>query len=54
MGHEGIEMALRYAHLTPDVKREAVQLLDGDEIRSLAPDEHQSSGQERSTGTTGA
>jgi integrase len=28
LGHESIEMTLRYAHLTPDVKREAVQLLD--------------------------
>src|SRR5512147_2007437 len=27
-GHESIEMTLRYSHLTPDVKREAVQLLD--------------------------
>ncbi len=26
LGHEGIEMTLRYSHLTPDVKREAVQL----------------------------
>jgi site-specific recombinase XerD len=31
LGHESIEMTLRYAHLTPDVKREAVQLLDGPE-----------------------
>ncbi len=29
LGHESIEMTLRYAHLTPDVKREAVRLLDG-------------------------
>jgi len=28
LGHESIEMTLRYSHLTPDVKREAVQLLD--------------------------
>lgn len=28
LGHEGIEMTLRYSHLTPGVKREAVQLLD--------------------------
>jgi integrase len=33
LGHESIEMTLRYAHLTPDVKREAVQLLD----RRVAP-----------------
>ena len=29
LGHESIEMTLRYAHLSPDVKREAVKLLDG-------------------------
>ena len=29
LGHESIEMTLRYSHLTPDVKREAVRLLDG-------------------------
>jgi integrase len=29
LGHETIEMTLRYSHLTPDVKREAVRLLDG-------------------------
>ncbi len=28
LGHESIEMTLRYSHLTPDVKREAVRLLD--------------------------
>jgi integrase len=28
LGHETIEMTLRYSHLTPDVKREAVRLLD--------------------------
>ncbi len=26
LGHETIEMTLRYAHLSPDVKREAVQV----------------------------
>ena len=31
LGHESIEMTLRYAHLTPDVKREAVRLLDRSE-----------------------
>ena len=29
LGHEGIEMTLRYSHLSPDVKRDAVRLLDG-------------------------
>lgn len=28
LGHESIEMKLRYAHLSPDVKRDAVQSLD--------------------------
>lgn len=28
LGHESIEMTLRYAHLSPDVKRDAVQALD--------------------------
>jgi site-specific recombinase XerD len=28
LGHESIEMTLRYSHLTPDVRREAVQALD--------------------------
>jgi hypothetical protein len=28
LGHESIEMALRYSHLTPDVRRETVRLLD--------------------------
>lgn len=28
LGHESIEMTLRYAHLSPDVKRDAVQSLD--------------------------
>ncbi len=31
LGHESIEMTLRYSHLTPDVKREAVRLLDRQE-----------------------
>jgi site-specific recombinase XerD len=29
LGHESIEMTLRYSHLSPDVKRDAVRLLDG-------------------------
>ena len=28
LGHESIEMTLRYSHLSPDVKRDAVRLLD--------------------------
>jgi site-specific recombinase XerD len=28
LGHESIEMTLRYAHLSPDLKREAVRRLD--------------------------
>ena len=29
LGHSTIEMTMRYAHLTPDVRRDAVRLLDG-------------------------
>ena len=29
LGHATIEMTMRYAHLSPDVPRHAVQLLDG-------------------------
>jgi site-specific recombinase XerD len=28
LGHASIDMTMRYAHLSPNVKREAVQLLD--------------------------
>ena len=28
LGHTTIEMTMRYAHLSPDVKRDAVRLLD--------------------------
>ena len=28
LGHESIEMTLRYSHLSPDVNRDAVKLLD--------------------------
>jgi len=34
LGHATIDMTMRYAHLSPDVKRDAVRLLDmatGDE-----------------------
>lgn len=29
LGHATIEMTMRYAHLSPDVPRQAVKLLDG-------------------------
>jgi integrase len=29
MGHATVEMTMRYAHRSPDVRRDAVQLLDG-------------------------
>jgi integrase len=29
LGHSPIEMTMRYAHLSPDVPRQAVKLLDG-------------------------
>ena len=28
MGHQTIEMTMRYSHLSPDARRDAVQLLD--------------------------
>jgi len=28
LGHSTIEMTMRYAHLSPDVRKEAVRLLD--------------------------
>jgi hypothetical protein len=33
LGHQSIEMTLRYAHLSPDVKREAVRRLDSRGVR---------------------
>ena len=35
LGHESIEMTLRYSHLSPDVKRDAVKLLDGPKLGDL-------------------
>jgi len=34
LGHESIEMTLRYAHLSPGVKRDAVQALDAPSVPS--------------------
>jgi hypothetical protein len=34
LGHESIEMTLRYSHLSPDVKRDALKLLDTPAQRS--------------------
>jgi site-specific recombinase XerD len=36
LGHATIDMTMRYAHLSPDVKRDAVQLLDRPAPRSGA------------------
>jgi len=35
MGHSTIEMTMRYAHLSPDARREAVQLLDIEDVAML-------------------
>lgn len=35
LGHESIEMTLRYSHLSPDVKRDAVKLLDTPRVRDI-------------------
>lgn len=37
LGHATIEMTMRYAHLSPDVKRDAVQALDLQEPTGGAP-----------------
>ena len=52
LGHESIEMTLRYSHLTPDVKREAVRLLDRTE--KLGDIEETEERSEKSPGITGA
>jgi hypothetical protein len=43
LGHASIEMTLRYSHLTPDVRRDAVALLDGPVLgaNGVAPGCHQ-------------
>jgi hypothetical protein len=38
LGHATIEMTMRYAHLSPNVPREAVRLLDGSRGTHVAPD----------------
>ena len=35
MGHTTIQMTIRYAHLSPQVRREAVLLLDGCKVTAL-------------------
>jgi len=34
LGHESLEMTLRYSHLSPDVKRDAVRMLDAAKPRA--------------------
>ena len=36
MGHSTMEMTMRYAHLSPDVRRDAVRLLDRPQAQSHA------------------
>jgi integrase len=38
LGHATMEMTMRYAHLSPNVPREAVRLLDERRGTQLAPD----------------
>jgi site-specific recombinase XerD len=38
LGHATMEMTMRYAHLSPNVPREAVKLLDGRRGTQVAPD----------------
>jgi site-specific recombinase XerD len=33
LGHATIQMTMRYAHLAPEISREAVRLLDANEAR---------------------
>ncbi len=33
MGHATIQMTMRYAHLAPEVARDAVRLLDANDVR---------------------
>ncbi len=35
MGHSTIQMTLRYSHLSPDARRDAVRLLDGEPGQQL-------------------
>jgi hypothetical protein len=37
LGHATIDMTMRYAHLSPEVKRDAVQLLDFPAPRTPSP-----------------
>jgi integrase len=37
LGHATIDMTMRYAHLSPEVKREAVRLLDDLPPRTPSP-----------------
>ena len=45
LGHPTIDMTMRYAHLSPDVKRDAVQVLDRPPMRPVGAE---------SSATTGA
>jgi integrase len=38
LGHSTIEMTMRYSHLSPDIRRDAVVLLDGRRGKSVAKD----------------
>ncbi len=50
LGHTTMEMTMRYAHLSPDVKRDAVKLLDGPAPETEGTGGHQRSRDEKTPG----
>jgi site-specific recombinase XerD len=44
LGHATIDMTMRYAHLSPDVKRDAVQVLDRPPMRPAGAESSRTTG----------